>query len=210
MIMVQTTTDYYFYRLGVTQYSNLLYTASSNKTIALLSQTIPQAVLVGNSRSFSYIVSNGYLELIRPKENLTVAVVATSISNGSSVSCSQSFQITTVENTTLAYFLKSPPQNMSLESPAVLEFKLSDYVIGPQLKYDTHVTPGIKYDLKHIEDIDITGLLDGYNYLDALPLSNSTYYRLSQNGANIQIDMCQVKTPTTIECNSLRNVMVDG
>jgi len=211
MIMVQTPTDYFFYRLGVVEYRNLLFTTSSLKTVSLISQTIPQAVVVGNLRSLSFVVSNGYLELIRPQMNMTVTVSANSTTaSGNSSYCKQSFQITTVDNTTLPYFLADPPLNISMENPAVLRFKLSDYVIGPQLKYDTHITPGVQYDLKHIEDMDMSGPQDGYKYLDTVPLSRSSYYRLSQNGQAIQIDTCEVQIPNKVVCTPLRNVQTDG
>lgn len=211
MIMVQSPTDYYFYKLGVTQYRNLLYTTSSLKSVGLLSQTIPQAVVVGNLRSLSYIVSNGYLEIIRPQANLTITISANSTTpSGDTLYCQLSLQITSVDNTTVPYFLKQVPQNLSVENPAILSFKLSEYVIGPQLKYDTHITPGVKYELKHTTDVDITGPQNGYKYLDTVQRDDDSYYRLSQNSMAIQIDVCEVQSPSKISCNSLKNVQVDG
>lgn len=211
MIMVQTSTDYFFYRMGSTQYRDLLFTTPSLKSIGLLSQSIPQAVVVGNLRSLSYVVSNGYLEIIRPQDNITVTVTATSTTPaGNSTTCSQDFHVTVVEDTTLAYILQEPPRNISKDNPAVLRFKLSDNVIGPQLKYDPHISPGVKYDLSHIEDLEISGPQDGYKYFDTFKINSDSYYRLSQNGMAIQVDNCTMGMLNKITCVSVKNIATDG
>lgn len=96
MIMVQTVTDYYFLRIGVTDFKNLLYTTPSLSSVGVLCPTIPQTVVVGNLTTRSYIVSSGYLEVMRPKINQTVTVTATSRSADTSVNCSVSFLVTVV------------------------------------------------------------------------------------------------------------------
>ena len=58
--------------------------------------------------------------------------------------------------------------------------------------------------------MDISGPQDGYKFFDTVPLTGSSYYRLSQNGQAIQIDSCEVQIPNKVVCNSVRNVKSDG
>lgn len=81
MIMLESPTDYYFYKIGDTSFNNLLYTTPTLGSIGLLSQTAPQAVVVGDKRSLSYIVTNGYFEIIRPApsdQGINVTITANS------------------------------------------------------------------------------------------------------------------------------------
>lgn len=192
MIMVQTSTDYYFLRIGVTDFKNLLYTAPTLSSIGVLCPTIPQSVVVGNLTTRSYIVSSGYLEVMRPKINQTVAVTATSKTADSSINCTVSFLVTVVDDTTKAYVLRDPPTKKQQENPATLDFVLSDYFIGPLLQYKPHPASGTQYSLKHIEQLRMDGVKAGYRLFDTYTLNQAqgTFIRLSENGKSIQIDRC--------------------
>lgn len=214
MIMVQSPTDYYFYKIGDTSYEYLLYTTPTLGSIGLLSQTSPQAVVVGDKRSLSYIVSNGYLEVIRPNsvgQNTTVTVTATSLNReGQKVTCFLNFLVSVLNDTTQPQVYKLPPVNLSTENPAILRFKLSDYVVGPQLRYKTHISPGVSYYLEHVDFFDLDGPQDSYSLVDTYSIDSDNYYRLSVSASAFQIDTCSGTASRNIACQSTRNIKLGG
>jgi hypothetical protein len=105
---------------------------------------------------------------------------------------------------------KIPPVNFTSENPANIRFKLSDYLIGPQLNYQTHTSSGIIYDLKHVDPVTIDSPQDGYRLVDTYSIDSDSYYRLSVSDKALQIDKCTGISSGDINCASAKNIGLAG
>lgn len=209
MTMLEADGKYYFYRRGDSpRLKYLLSVNDSRRTTCLLDQATPSTIILNDTHSLSYSLSNGYLRILNPASNQNITVVAHSLG----VSCSLGLSIKVVNDSSTPLVV-SELENSQYESTMFKVIKLDEYTAGSRLSFNVAVT-GANYSVRHTENISI--VLDGegrygYEIFDTYPAGISSFYRFSARG-NLLVDYCNVTDATgaRILCRKYLNLSLSS